>query len=484
MGYHSFYGGRRGASFILSGKFDSYQEMVDNFKLGSEYSVVNFDEYAIIESIGDDGGKIYRRGYDYNNDCGGAIYVGKITGPVGPPGMAPLLSLDTYENVSARPEEKIEGSYSLENEDLIPGKYIEDGEEKFNDSINWIGCSFTEYDQSKSYAYIGFTFPYTVIDFEAEKVSPYYEGSLVERVDDETHPFYQKMKLLFPQGKQGDSIRNIRIGFASEVTEDYVGKQDDIDNNRQIFMCDYYDYTNLEDGEKTTIYLGDYNVIKNIVLGQDGTLTMNYSHSDPTIYEKRLKWIASTVFDIGENEGEGSQKIKIIYNTGEEVVLGAAVNYIMKTAVTDNYHLLFLHSDPEKRAAIVAAGKNATWDGRNDWEDLGSIKNYNGILIGLNLKASEITELITVAGAIDYLNQLYPMGLTGLDLQGKIVSVTNLSDEITLYAFDYDKNSWFSLGPISGGNSGGGTVVGPENDLAIQELVNELPFQGVWFITE
>ena len=28
------------------------------------------------------------------------------------------------------------------------------------------------------------------------------------------------MKMLFPQGKQGDSIRNIRVGYASEITED------------------------------------------------------------------------------------------------------------------------------------------------------------------------------------------------------------------------------------------------------------------------
>ena len=77
------------------------------------------------------------------------------------------------------------------------------------------------------------------------------------------------MKLLFPQGKQGDSIRNIRIGFASEVTEDYAGKQDDIANNRYVFMCDYYDYANQLNGEKSVLYLGDYNVIKNIVLNTD-----------------------------------------------------------------------------------------------------------------------------------------------------------------------------------------------------------------------
>lgn len=484
MGYDSFYGGRRGASFILSGKFNSYQEMVDSFKQGNLYSVISYDEYVIIESTDADNGKIYRRGQDYNNDLGGAIYVGRISGPIGLPGLAPLVTLDTYENVEARAEEKTEGAYTLNNNDLLPGKYEENGEDKFNDTIKWIACSFTSHDQSQSFAYIGFTFPYTVIDFEAEKVSPYYAGNLVERIDDNTHPFYQKMKLLFPQGKQGDSIRNIRVGLASEITQEYEGKQDDIDNGRYVFMCDYYDYTTLEDGEKSVLYLGDYNVITNLSVSAEGTLTIEYSHNDKSQWEKRLKWITSTVIDVGESEGEGTQQIKIIYNTGEEVVLGQPLNYIMKTAVTDNYHLLFLYSDPAKRAEVVAAGKNTAWDGRNDWEDMGSIKSYNGILIGLNLKEADNPSLSSQSNIISYLNTTYPTGLTGLDLQGKIVSVTDLFNNTSLYAFDYDKNAWFSLGDISSGGGGGGTVVGSEEDSAVVELANGLPYQGVWFITE
>lgn len=485
MGYYSFYGGRRGASFILSGKFSSYQEMVNNFKQGNLYSTINYDEYVIIDSIDKNNGEIYRRGYDYNNDKGGAVFVGKISGPIGLPGAAPLLTLETYGTVAARPEEKTEGAYSLEAQDLIPGKYIEDGEEKFNDNIKWICCSFLAENQEESYAYIGFTFPYTVIDFEAERVSAYYTGGLIERIDNKAHPFYQKMKLLLPQGKQGDSVRNIRIGLASEITQEYEGKQDDIDNNRYVFMCDYYDYTSSEEGEKSTLYLGDYNVITGLSIATDGTITINYSHEDSSHWDKKIKWITSTVIDTGTNEGEGTQKIKIVYNTGEEVTLGEPINYIMKTAITDNYHLLFLYSDPQRRAEVVAAGKSAVWEGRSDWEDLGSIKNYNGILVGLNLSVAEISALgSTELERISYLNENYPAGLQGIDLQGKVVSITDLLNEVTLYAFDYDKNSWFSLGAISGETGGGGTVVGPEGDAGTQELVDALPFQGIWFITE
>ena len=35
-----------------------------------------------------DNGKIYRRGYDFNNDMGGAEFIGTI---VGPAGKAPMI---------------------------------------------------------------------------------------------------------------------------------------------------------------------------------------------------------------------------------------------------------------------------------------------------------------------------------------------------------------------------------------------------------
>lgn len=492
MGYNSFYGGRRGASFILSERFNSYTEMVNNFKKGGEYTTVAFDEYVLINSTDEDNGKIYRRGYDYNNEEGGAIYIGNIVGPVGPQGprgFAPIVELEDYETVEARPEDKQEGSYTLQEKNLLPGKYEEDGIEKFNDSINWICCSFLSADQQSSYAYIGFTFPYTVIDFEAESVSAYYEDNLVQRVDDQTHPFYQKMKIFLPKGKQGDSIRNMRIGLASEITEDYEGKESDIAANRQVLMCDYYDYFSTEEGQKSVLYLGDFNTIKEVKLEMDGTLSISYTHNDTSTWSKKLKWIDTIAIDIGEKEGEGSQQIKVVYNTGEEAVLGKPLNYIMKTAVTNDYHLLFLYSDPAKRQQVIAEGKNAIWDNRNDWEDLGSIKQYNGILIGLNLSVIDLPQLETVAGTISYLNEIYPSGLVGVDLQGKIISITDVNNENSFYAFDYSLingayKGWFPLGKIAATSGQGGTVVGPEGNAEIEILAEMLPYQGVWFITE
>ena len=53
----------------------------------------------------------------------------------------------------------------------------------------------------------------------------------------------------------------------------------------------------------------------------------------------------------------------------------------MRTAIDENYHLLILYSDPEKRANLT---NKASYDGRDDWEDMGSIKSDNGLLIGRN----------------------------------------------------------------------------------------------------
>jgi len=78
MSNFSFYGGRQGASFILRKSFSSVIEMVNAFRQGESYEDVAFDEYVIISTndLGnEDNGKIYRRGYDYTNDMGGAEYL-------------------------------------------------------------------------------------------------------------------------------------------------------------------------------------------------------------------------------------------------------------------------------------------------------------------------------------------------------------------------------------------------------------------------
>lgn len=623
--FNSFYGGRRGASFTIVRSYSSIQEMVNNFKLGGSYKTVNYDDYVLIntENKNDpDNGKLYRRGYDYTNSMGGAEYIGQIVGPAGP---APHLELTTIDEVNNKQEtegfeyRKGSGSYAP-TENLIPGKYTQSGVDKYNDEISWAYCSVRDVNKKDTTAYIGFKFPYTVIDYTASSVSAYYNRStnessfvnqnLVERIDDEQHPFYEKWHISVPKGIKGDAFKNLRVIEANDNIQDYEGKSDDVTNKRKILVYDYYHYDKLEGGEPVSIFLGDFNIIDNINVDDEGTITFEYSHDDDKIFNKKFKWIKSisldnsnghftvlynhdtdaegeptkyetdlrwvnnievaadgtvtlkftngedtildnkikwitqvaldtngtltvtyndntteifdkqvqwitnislsengvftvkynngtpdyttnlkwptnVTIDAGETEGEGTQKVQIDYNNGESAKVGNPLNYIIKSAITSDYHLLFLYSDPAKRQAIKETGKNYTYEDRDDWADMGAIKSNDGILIGKHFDLTTYPEMGTIEGAISYLQTNFPNGLTGLGQEGKLVTVGVEEENKTLYAFDYTTssgtyNGWYYLGTFGDLS----VVAGKENDESTIVQASQLPVGGIWFIVK
>lgn len=413
-GYNSFYGGRRGASFVIVKKFASISDMVAAFSQGGSYKTVNYDEYVLIDTVSKndtDNGKIFRRGYEYNNEMGGAIYTGQI---VGPAGYSPHVELKTIAEVEAVQERdnftyrRGTGSYAL-NENLVPGKYVDNTLIKYNDKITWAYCSVRDENEADTTVHIGFKFPYTVIEYEANSVNPYYNRSnntsnfinenLVERIDDETHPFYEKWHINIPKGIKGDALKNLRVQVATTAIEEYDGQQDDISNGRKILVYNYYDYSASENPTPKQIYLGDYNMISSINLADDGTLTIDYTHDDTITYTKKIKWINSITLNrndgrlkiqyndgteynaqlvypsdlsvnTGDTEGAENQKLHVTYTDGTGKDIGNPINYIMRTACNINtaWHLYILYADPAKRGSV-------TYDGRNDWTDLGYIGN-------------------------------------------------------------------------------------------------------------
>lgn len=299
----SFYGGKSGFSFIIVKNYLSINDMVNDFKKGPQYSTVHFDEHILIntENKNDpDNGKIFRRGYDYTNELGGAVYIGTI---VGPAGRAPMLELTTIDEVKNKQVQEgydyryNEGEYSP-TINLVPGKV---SETEYNDSIEWASCCIRNENNEDSTAYIGFKIPYTVIDFTAETVSAYYNRSnetenfvnqnLSERQDTKEHPFFEKWHFKIPKGIKGDSFKNFRVLSADPTIRDYIGKEDDIANNREVLVYDYYHYDKDGGGEPATIYLGDYNMINSISVNDEGTFIIDYSHDDDLIYNKLFKWI-------------------------------------------------------------------------------------------------------------------------------------------------------------------------------------------------
>lgn len=304
----SFYGGKAGFSFIIVKSFSSVAEMVENFQKGPEYTAVHYDEHVLIntENKNDpDNGKVYRRGYDYTDDLGGAVYIGSI---VGPAGRAPMLELTTIEKVKLKQQTEgfetrySEGSYSVPMS-IIPGK---DGD-TYNDEISWACCCVRSENGEDSIAYIGFKIPYLVEEFTAQSVSPYYNRSddtedfinenLTERTDDKSHPFYEKWHFNIPKGIKGDTLKNFRVMKADATIQPYEGQDDDESNQREVLVYDYYHFDKEEGGEPVSLYLGDYNMIDNISFDEEGTIIIDYSHDDTDTYTKLMKWIKQVTLD-------------------------------------------------------------------------------------------------------------------------------------------------------------------------------------------
>ena len=62
MEYASFYGGRRGHSFVIVKNYPDIPSMVSDFTSGGSFTEVNFDEYVIINTVSKnhpDNGKIF-----------------------------------------------------------------------------------------------------------------------------------------------------------------------------------------------------------------------------------------------------------------------------------------------------------------------------------------------------------------------------------------------------------------------------------------
>ena len=387
MEYNSFYGGRRGASFVIAKRYSTIAEMVAAFSQGGDYKTVNYDEYVLIDTENKnnpDNGKIYRRGYEYNNSMGGAIYEGQIVGPAGLAPHTEMHTVDEVEQIQEREDftyRRGSGEYSPVGGNIIPGKYVEPGTGiiKYNDKISWAYCSVRDMNSHESTAHIGFKFPYTVIDYTTTSVSTYENGdyadtSAATRTDDGSHPFYEKWNISIPKGVKGDAFKNFRVMVADNTIQSYTGQADDIANNRQVLVYDYYHYDEKENGDMKTYYVGDYNKISNITVSATGLVTIEYTHDDDDTYQLRIP--TSVSINTGSTEGTGTQKVVITYANGDTEEIGQPLNYIMATAIDNRYHLLVYYSDPAKRSAF---SPKATYNGKNDWADLGYIGNGTGV---------------------------------------------------------------------------------------------------------
>lgn len=374
----SLYGGHQGNSFVLSAAFASYGDMVTAFKKGANFTEVWYGEYCLIDTKNKnhpDNGKIYKRGFNYQDEkTGGAEYLGQI---VGPKSGTPYFQLDTIPAVKKHTTDKLDefdtmrypigkdssGKYICSDgkdgkplatfafdknveQGLVPGKYVENGQTKYNDNIKytWVNISRNNEDRD-SWFYVGWQNVYTVIDYAVHQNSPYdAQGNIIAngaqtitRVDTQEHPYYEKWDIGLPKGIKGDTLRNLRvitptaenrnnIYAASAITVNnktgetvvgspgYTGIDDDIAAKRQIVVFDYYIYDKKLNPTPIMIYLGDWNIIKDVQVANDGTLTVTYTHQNSSVFSKRIQWISSISLTTGNGSAGGAFTVN--YNNG------------------------------------------------------------------------------------------------------------------------------------------------------------------------
>lgn len=228
--------------------------------------------------------------------------------------------------------------FNVQNRTLVPGK---DGG-SFNDDIEYTWVNIRKDDEdSDSWFYVGMKFPYTVIDYKAHAVSQYdaagnikQENAMasISRIDNKTHPFWEYWDMGIPKGLKGDTLRNLKViemkeelrnkvyatehiivnpttGLATVGQSGYPNMEDDIAKHRQIVVYELYIYDKRVNPDPILIYLGDFNIIKNITLDDKGTLTVSYTHNNDTVFTKKIKWVTGVALSTGNGAAGGHFKM-------------------------------------------------------------------------------------------------------------------------------------------------------------------------------
>lgn len=400
MALDSLYGGHQGVSFIIKDSFESIEEAVAACKLGPQYTRCWYGENIIISTPNlndEDNGKVFNRGLDYTNDMGGLVFIAQI---VGPAGGTPIFEMGTLQETKYKSTMPIEDTdyrkypigYETNDEgeiigyelntsanepiatfpfsqahhtSLVPGKTAEG---TYNDEILWTWVNVRKANQTAdSMFYVGFQIPYLVTEYLSHMVSPYdTSGNLSKnpttatRVDDASHPFYSSWDIGVPKGIKGDTMRALRVitptaanrnniyapsaitvnsatGAVTIGNAGYDGLDDDITNARKILVYDFYYFDNQLNPDPVLIYLGDFNKIDNISLADDGTLTIDYSHDDNTVFSRKIKWITDTVLS------PDSGVFTVTYNNGDPAFT-TTLDWIKQINLDSDGTIHFIHT--------------------------------------------------------------------------------------------------------------------------------------------
>ena len=380
--------------------FQYAEGMVQCFSQGGiTTDIVNYGEYVIIDTPNKndlDNGKVYRRGLDYQNDLGGAEYIGQI---IGPTGSSPEIYMDSFTTLVSEGGPQI----SYENDDIIPGMELDaDRQMIFNDAIHSSWVTLRDQFGVVTGCKIGFQFPYHVFNFTAEGVSPYTTGELIERIDDKQHPYFSKWKISVPKGIKGDAFDNLHIANSIAI-KDAVYYEDEnctielgtlsedtlinfnsgaYDEEREIYTITLESgdivYVKKEDTDKEVLVykeikydtnplgdveyfiLGEYNVIDNITLMPDGSLKIDYSYDGIKICDgDKIQWINNIRLT-------SNGKLEVKYNTANDYIAindpQQPIQWIIEVKLTDDGDLkVKYNTDLQEFDGSIINNKKIRW---------------------------------------------------------------------------------------------------------------------------
>lgn len=368
--FNSFYGGRRGASFVLKKSYPTIPAMTSAFANPNNPDV-GFDEYAIIDNQNrnhPDNGKVFRRGYNYGSEqeiaywdeenptaastvqSHGAILIGKISGPAGRAPNVKLVPMSSVTTAANNHAGSVPHSVLLPVNSgqitMVPGK-IPMSENEYNDNIKYESVTVRTDMQDDSTVYAGFEVPYPVIDFVASSTSAYVDPTITPDSDNyssETglwnHPFYNKWNLTVPKGVKGDTLGNLQIitweNRPSGINSLYdpstgniinISTTDKFTSQEEILIYKVTNYNSSDSGSSKHYFLGKYRDVTNVNLDNNGTLSFSFSAGEATTFDNAIRWITSVELNY-------NQQLIVNYNYGDPSIL--SLPYVSSMDYTNN----------------------------------------------------------------------------------------------------------------------------------------------------
>ena len=496
----SFYGGKRGASLEIKQSYADYNAMI------LDQDNIDYNEYVITTN----NNMLYRRIQN------GYQEITKLTVSAGESGGGGSGGTEISGPTYISPYESIKSQGSLDAENYREATFMAaemvnagKGEFKYN--------SF--YDKSTGTSYVGFQIPYPDISFNTEN-----QNITFEKINS-SNPFKMAWKVSVTGGESGgggggsseassviyfENLRTLPATGISETTTIYNPMNNqpyDLSElksrNATIVVYDKRDTTN---NTTVTYFFGEYNSIKSINISEKGKFvitdinnnTYEYTFNDiasvklengvftviytnGTTYTSDITYVENIALD------EDTQKLKATYSNQDTDFISDELNIIKDVVVTENSHLLIYYSGP----AFKQKYDTISYNGKDGWIDYGIIRSDNGIYVGKNILPSDILGAdggsLTQSRVINYLNEIYPQGLIGDNLQGKLVTVGYNTDNKTFYAFDYSANTWYFLSDSTFGSSsvsdlGNTNYIGPLDTS--EDILESLPNGCTWFITQ